>query len=91
MANSRIIYTKTDEAPALATYSFLPIVEAYTAGTGIEMETKDISLAGRIISNFPDFINEDQKIGDALTMSAEGFLAKYGVSLKDFKKENNLK
>ena len=71
MANSRIIYTKTDEAPALATYSFLPIVEAYTAGTGIEMETKDISLAGRIISNFPDFINEDQKIGDALAELGE--------------------
>jgi isocitrate dehydrogenase len=71
MANSKIIYTKTDEAPALATYSFLPIVEAYTAGTGIEMETKDISLAGRIISNFPDFINEDQKIGDALAELGE--------------------
>jgi isocitrate dehydrogenase len=71
MANSKIIYTKTDEAPALATYSFLPIIEAYTAGTGIEMETKDISLAGRIISNFPDFINEDQKIGDALAELGE--------------------
>ena len=71
MANSRIIYTKTDEAPALATYSFLPIVEAYTAGTGIEMETKDISLAGRIISNFPDYLYEDQKIGDALAELGE--------------------
>ena len=71
MANSKIIYTKTDEAPALATYSFLPIVKAYTKGTGIEMETKDISLAGRIIANFSDFLNEDQKIGDALAELGE--------------------
>jgi isocitrate dehydrogenase len=71
MANSKIIYTKTDEAPALATYSFLPIVKAYTAGTGIEIETKDISLAGRIIATFPDFLNEDQKIGDALAELGE--------------------
>ncbi len=61
-----IIYTKTDEAPALATYSFLPIVQAFTKHSGIKVETRDISLAGRIISQFPDLLNDDQKIGDAL-------------------------
>jgi isocitrate dehydrogenase len=62
-----IIYTKTDEAPALATYSFLPIVQAFTKHSGITVETRDISLAGRIIANFGDFLTEDQKIGDALS------------------------
>ncbi len=66
MTNSRIIYTKTDEAPALATQSFLPIVRAFTAQVGIEMELKDISLAGRIIANFPDNLTAEQKIEDAL-------------------------
>jgi isocitrate dehydrogenase len=61
-----IIYTKTDEAPALATYSFLPIVRAFTKHSGITVETRDISLAGRIISQFPDFLADDQKIPDAL-------------------------
>ena len=65
--SSKIIYTKTDEAPLLATYSFLPIVQAFTASAGIEVETRDISLAGRILSNFPEFLKDDQKIGDALT------------------------
>ncbi|TKC07150.1 NADP-dependent isocitrate dehydrogenase [Pedobacter frigoris] len=64
---SKIIYTKTDEAPMLATYSFLPIVQAFTASAGIDVETRDISLAGRILANFPEFLKEDQKIGDALT------------------------
>jgi isocitrate dehydrogenase len=64
---SKIIYTKTDEAPALATSSFLPIVQAFTNGTDIDIEVKDISLAGRIIANFPDKLNDDQKIEDALT------------------------
>ncbi|MGR3811148.1 NADP-dependent isocitrate dehydrogenase [Jiulongibacter sp. NS-SX5] len=68
---SKIIYTKTDEAPALATYSLLPFIEAFTAKAGIEVETRDISLAGRIIANFPDFLNEDQKIGDALAELGE--------------------
>jgi isocitrate dehydrogenase len=63
---SKIIYTKTDEAPALATYSFLPIVQAFTKIAEIEIESKDISLAGRIIANFPDRLNDKQKIGDAL-------------------------
>ncbi|PKH67320.1 NADP-dependent isocitrate dehydrogenase [Flavobacterium sp. ALD4] len=64
---SKIVYTMTDEAPLLATYSFLPIVQAFTATAGIEMETKDISLAARILSNFPEFLNEDQKVEDALS------------------------
>jgi isocitrate dehydrogenase len=61
-----IIYTKTDEAPALATYSFLPIVQAFTKHSGITVETRDISLAGRIICQFPDFLRDDQKLPDAL-------------------------
>jgi isocitrate dehydrogenase len=65
--SSKIIYTKTDEAPLLATYSFLPIVQAFTASAGIDVETRDISLAGRILANFPEFLKDDQKIGDALT------------------------
>ncbi len=64
---SKIFYTLTDEAPLLATYSFLPIVQAFTATSNIEIETRDISLAGRILSNFPEFLTEDQKTGDALT------------------------
>jgi len=61
-----IIWTKIDEAPALATYSFLPIVQAYTKGTGVSVETRDISLAGRIIANFPDSLTEKQRIPDTL-------------------------
>ena len=63
---SKIIYTKTDEAPMLATYSFLPIVQAFTASAGIDVETRDISLAGRILSNFPAYLKDDQKISDSL-------------------------
>ena len=66
MSKPTIFYTKTDEAPALATYSFLPIVQAFTKHAGINVETRDISLAGRIIAAFPDFLSQDQKIGDAL-------------------------
>ena len=66
-----IIYTITDEAPALATYSLLPIIKAFTASSGIEVDTRDISLAGRIIANFSDYLKEDQKIGDALTELGE--------------------
>ncbi len=51
---AKIIYTKVDEAPALATYSFLPIVEAFTKASGVKVETRDISLAGRILATFPD-------------------------------------
>ena len=64
---SKIFYTLTDEAPLLATYSFLPIVQAFTSTSDIEIETRDISLAGRILSNFPEFLKEDQKVGDALS------------------------
>lgn len=63
---SKIIYTKTDEAPALATYSLLPIVQSFTSPAGITVETRDISLAGRIIANFPDYLKPEQQIGDAL-------------------------
>ena len=63
---SKIFYTLTDEAPLLATYSFLPIVQAFTATAAIEIETRDISLAGRILSNFPEYLKENQKTSDAL-------------------------
>ncbi|MRX26687.1 NADP-dependent isocitrate dehydrogenase [Kangiella sp. HZ709] len=63
---SKIIYTITDEAPALATQSFLPIVKAFTAAAGIEVETSDISLAGRVLAVFPDYLKEEQRIVDAL-------------------------
>ena len=66
MPSSRIIYTETDESPALATYSLLPIVQAYAKAAGINVETRDISLAGRIIANFPDNLDEEQKQSDAL-------------------------
>jgi isocitrate dehydrogenase len=66
MTKSKIFYTLTDEAPLLATYSLLPIVQAFTATAGIEIETRDISLAGRILSNFPDSLTDAQKTGDAL-------------------------
>ncbi|MCB9447755.1 MAG: NADP-dependent isocitrate dehydrogenase [Flavobacteriales bacterium] len=62
----RIIYTKTDEAPALATYSFLPIIQAFTAPAGVEVITKDISLAGRILATFPEFLKDGQRIPDDL-------------------------
>ncbi len=68
---NRIIYTKIDEAPALATHSLLPILRAFTKGSGIELETWDISLAGRIIANFPDNLIDEQKIPDYLTMLGE--------------------
>ena len=62
-----ILYTKTDEAPALATYSLLPIIQAFTKSSGIAVETRDISLAGRILCGFPEFLKEDQRVSDALT------------------------
>lgn len=68
---SKIIYTLTDEAPALATYSLLPIVEAFTGVAGVAVETRDISLAGRIIANFPEYLTEEQRIGDALSELGE--------------------
>src|SRR6218665_2030874 len=67
MPNSKIIYTITDEAPMLATHSFLPIVKAFSKPANIDIETRDISLAARILSNFPEYLTEDQKTPDALT------------------------
>ncbi|MEL7533622.1 MAG: NADP-dependent isocitrate dehydrogenase, partial [Bacteroidota bacterium] len=68
---AKIIYTKTDEAPALATYSLLPIVKAFAASAEVELETRDISLAGRIIARFPDYLTEEQRIPDALAELGE--------------------
>jgi len=69
--DSKIIYTQTDEAPALATYSLLPIIQAFTRSAGVEVETRDISLSGRILANFPEFIEENQRIPDALAELGE--------------------
>ena len=66
MTDSKIIYTHTDEAPALATYSFLPIIEAFASKAGVNVETRDISLASRIISSFPERLSADQQVPDAL-------------------------
>ncbi|MGW7452198.1 NADP-dependent isocitrate dehydrogenase [Streptomyces sp. NPDC054787] len=66
MTDSTIIYTHTDEAPALATYSFLPVIQAYASTAGVNVETRDISLAGRIIASFPEYLQESQRIADAL-------------------------
>ena len=66
-----IIYTLTDEAPLLATYSFLPIVQAYAGVAGVPVESRDISLAGRILALFPEHLQEDQRIGDALAELGE--------------------
>lgn len=67
MANSKIFYTKTDEAPALATYSFLPIVQAFTKPAAIDIEVKDISLTGRILSLFPEYLAASERVEDALS------------------------
>ena len=66
-----IIYTHTDEAPLLATYSFLPIIQAYAAKAGVEVETRDISLAGRILAQFPERLTEEQRVDDALAELGE--------------------
>lgn len=71
MTDSTIIYTHTDEAPALATHSFLPVIQAYASQVGVNVETRDISLAGRIIAVFPEFLEEGQRIADALTELGE--------------------
>src|SRR3984957_15971182 len=67
----KLTWTKTDEAPALASYALLPILRAYCKGTGVDIETADISLAGRIIANFPECLRNDQKIPDELTRLGE--------------------
>ncbi|MEU3727552.1 NADP-dependent isocitrate dehydrogenase [Streptomyces sp. NPDC031705] len=71
MTDSTIIYTHTDEAPALATYSFLPVIQAYASTAGVNVETRDISLAGRIIALFPEYLEESQRIADALAELGE--------------------
>ncbi|MFF7352124.1 NADP-dependent isocitrate dehydrogenase [Streptomyces filipinensis] len=71
MTDSTIIYTYTDEAPALATHSFLPVIQAYASQAGVPVTTRDISLAGRIIAVFPEYLNEDQRIPDALSELGE--------------------
>ncbi len=68
---AKIIYTETDEAPALATYSLLPIVQSFAKAADIEVETRDISLSGRVIANFPEFLTEEQRISDALAELGE--------------------
>ena len=68
---SKIIYTQTDEAPALATYSLLPIINSFASAAGISVEASDISLAGRILASFPDYLTEEQKVSDALAELAE--------------------
>ena len=71
MSSEKIIWTKIDEAPALATYALLPIVQAYAKGTGVEFEARDISLAGRILANFPDKLTDGQRVPDELTSLGE--------------------
>jgi isocitrate dehydrogenase len=71
MTTHKIIWTEIDEAPALATYSLLPIIQAFTKGTGVEVETRDISLAGRIIANFPEYLTESQRIPDYLSQMGD--------------------
>jgi len=71
VTDSTIIYTHTDEAPALATYSLLPVIQAYASTAGVKVETRDISLAGRLIAVFPEWLREDQRIADALTELGE--------------------
>ncbi len=66
-----IIYTLTDEAPMLATYSFLPVVQAFASSAGVDVQTRDISLAGRILAVFPEHLTQEQRIGDALTELGE--------------------
>ena len=66
-----IIYTHTDEAPLLATYSFLPVIQAYAGVAGVPVESRDISLAGRILASFPERLADDQRVGDALTELGE--------------------
>ena len=68
---AKIIWTQTDEAPLLATYSLKPIVEAFASNAGVDVETCDISLAGRILAQFPDYLDEDQRVNDDLAKLGE--------------------
>ncbi|KAA3644318.1 MAG: NADP-dependent isocitrate dehydrogenase, partial [Bacteroidetes bacterium] len=67
----KIFYTETDEAPALASYSFLPIVKSFTKAVGVEVETRDISIASRILAVFPDFLSQEQQVVNALAELCE--------------------
>ncbi|HEU4545968.1 MAG TPA: NADP-dependent isocitrate dehydrogenase, partial [Microlunatus sp.] len=69
--SARIVYTRTDEAPLLATYSLLPVIAAYAAKAGVDVESRDISLAGRILALFPERLTEDQRVPDALAELGE--------------------
>lgn len=80
--SEKIIYTITDEAPMLATYSLLPIIQAFTSKAGIAVETRDISLAGRILAHFPEYLNESQRIGDHLAELGEMALTKEANIIK---------
>ena len=71
MSTPTIIYTITDEAPALATHSFLPIIKSYLASSGVNVETRDISLAGRVLALFPDYLSADQVVSDDLAELGE--------------------
>ena len=71
MSTSKIIWTQIDEAPALASYSLLPIVQAFTKGTGVEVETSDISLSGRILAQFPERLTDEQRVPDNLAALGE--------------------
>jgi isocitrate dehydrogenase len=81
MSTAKIIYTKTDEAPALATYSFLPVVNAFTEAAGFDVETRDMSLAARILANFPDKLNAEQKVSDERDAAARQ--ARQGYDLRN--------
>jgi hypothetical protein len=88
MSAAKITWTKIDEAPALATFALLPVVQAFLQGSGVEVETADISLAGRILANFPDKLRDDQKIPDelsrlgALAQTPEGNIVKLPEHLR---------
>ena len=83
-----IIYTKTDEAPALATYSFLPIIQAFTRSSGIDVDIRDISLSGRILANFSDHLDDDQRISDLLKKLSEFSLHSIEQPIKTRQWEN---
>ncbi len=82
----KIIYTLTDEAPALATYSLLPIIDAFTDSAGVEVETRDISLAARVLAQFPDILSDEQRVSDdlaelgQLAKTPEAILSNYLIS-----------
>merc|ERR1719473_591351 len=68
MSSAKIVYTHTDEAPMLATYSFLPIIQAFVGSSNVQVELSDISVSGRVIANFPEYLTEEQKMPDELAL-----------------------